>query len=179
MGHPTYGQSLIFGRNFVPRPNTASHENRMGLYLDRFCHRHDIRRPMRIVSDQETDSNLTGLEEAPQAFASEPSAAAPDATQAAVMSILIALCCSHLLNDTIQALIPSIYPLLKKSYGLNFTQVGLITFTFQMNGSIFQPVIGLYTDRRPKPFSLAIGMGISLCGLVLLAIATSYTVVIV
>jgi FSR family fosmidomycin resistance protein-like MFS transporter len=126
---------------------------------------------MRTVSEEETSRELTGIDEAPRPLAG------PDPAQATVMAILIALCCSHMLNDTIQALIPSIYPLLKKSYGLNFTQVGLITFTFQMTGSIFQPVIGLYTDRRPKPFSLAVGMGITLCGLVLLAYATSYTVI--
>jgi FSR family fosmidomycin resistance protein-like MFS transporter len=126
---------------------------------------------MRSATDPATEPNLTGVEEAPRP------AAGPDPAQATVMAILVALCCSHMFNDTIQALIPSIYPLLKKSYGLNFTQVGLITFTFQMTGSIFQPVIGIYTDRRPMPFSLAIGMGITLCGLVLLAYATSYTVI--
>jgi FSR family fosmidomycin resistance protein-like MFS transporter len=129
---------------------------------------------MRIVSSEETAPGLTGLAEA-----SRPIAATPDPAEATVMAILVALCCSHMLNDTIQALIPSIYPLLKKSYGLDFTQVGMITFTFQMTGSIFQPVIGLYTDRRPKPFSLAFGMGVTLAGLVLLAYATSYTGVIV
>jgi len=101
---------------------------------------------MRSASDEETSPGLTGIKEPPLP------AAAPDPAQSTVMAILVALCCSHLLNDTIQALIPSIYPLLKKTYGLNFTEVGLITFTFQMTGSIFQPVIGLYTDRRPKPF---------------------------
>jgi FSR family fosmidomycin resistance protein-like MFS transporter len=129
---------------------------------------------MRTVSAADTDAELIG----PDPVVSPSNSRQPDAAQATVMSILVALCCSHMLNDTIQALIPSIYPLLKKSYGLDFTQVGLITFTFQMTGSIFQPVIGLYTDRRPKPFSLAAGMGITLCGLVLLAFATSYSVVI-
>lgn len=124
-----------------------------------------------------------GTEDAPQPFASDAidradAAGVPTPVQKAALAILIALSCSHLLNDTIQALIPSIYPLLKKSFGLNFTQVGLITFTFQMTGSVFQPLIGLYTDRRPKPYSLALGMAMTLCGLVFLALAPSYPEVI-
>jgi MFS transporter, FSR family, fosmidomycin resistance protein len=90
------------------------------------------------------------------------------------MGILFALSACHLLNDTIQALLPAIYPLLKTSFDLNFTQIGLITLTFQMVGSIFQPVIGAYTDLHPKPYSLVAGMGITLVGLVALAIAPSY-----
>jgi FSR family fosmidomycin resistance protein-like MFS transporter len=78
------------------------------------------------------------------------------------------------LNDAIQALLPSIYPLLKKSFALDFTQVGMITFTFQMTGSVFQPVIGLYTDRKPKPYSLALGMGMTIGGLIVLAFARNY-----
>lgn len=93
------------------------------------------------------------------------------------MGILVALCFCHLLNDSIQALIPAIYPLLKESFRLNFTQIGLITFAFQMVGSVLQPVIGFYTDQRPKPFSLVFGMGITWCGLILLALAPSYPVV--
>lgn len=85
------------------------------------------------------------------------------------MSILWALSLSHLLNDTIQSLIPAIYPVLKTSYGFNYAQIGLITFAFQMTGSVLQPLVGFYTDRRPKPYSLAIGMGITLSGLVLLS----------
>jgi len=128
---------------------------------------------MPTASDQESNLKLTAVDDAPRQIPP------PDAAQATVMAILVALCCSHMLNDTMQALIPSIYPLVKKTYGLDFTQVGLITFTFQMTGSIFQPVIGPYTDRRPKPFSLAAGMGITLCGLVLLALAASYPVILV
>src|SRR4051794_2522632 len=93
------------------------------------------------------------------------------------MAVLFALSFSHLLNDSIQALIPAIYPLLKTSFGLSFTQIGLITLTFQMVGSVLQPIVGSYTDRHPKPYSLVIGMGITLCGLVLLALAPAYHVV--
>jgi FSR family fosmidomycin resistance protein-like MFS transporter len=91
-----------------------------------------------------------------------------------VMRILLALSFSHMLNDTIQALLPAIYPLLKAEFALSFTQIGLITFCFQLTGSILQPAVGFYTDRRPMPNSLAIGMGFSLVGLVLLAFANSY-----
>lgn len=107
-----------------------------------------------------------------------PKATPSGGTQKSTLGILFALSFSHLLNDTIQALIPAIYPILKETFALNFTQIGLITFTFQLVGSVFQPVVGYYTDRHPKPYSLAFGMGISLCGLVLLALAPSYPVVV-
>jgi FSR family fosmidomycin resistance protein-like MFS transporter len=93
------------------------------------------------------------------------------------MGILFALSFCHLLNDSIQALLPAIYPLLKESFSLSFTQIGLITLTFQMVGSVLQPVIGFYTDRHPKPYSLVYGMGITLVGLVVLALASSYLAV--
>src|ERR1051326_7463703 len=94
--------------------------------------------------------------------------------QKSVLGILFALSFCHLLNDSIQALLPAIYPLLKESFSLSFTQIGLITLTFQMVGSVFQPVVGSYTDQHPKPYSLVIGMGITLVGLVALALAPSY-----
>jgi MFS transporter, FSR family, fosmidomycin resistance protein len=97
--------------------------------------------------------------------------------QNSALGILFALSFSHLLNDAIQALIPALYPLLKESFNLTFTQIGLITLTFQMCGSVFQPVIGLYTDKKPKPYSLVAGMGLTLTGLVLLALAPAYPVV--
>ena len=98
--------------------------------------------------------------------------------QGSALGILFALSFSHLLNDSVQALIPAMYPLLKESLDLSFTQIGLITLAFQMTGSIFQPVIGFYTDRNPKPYSLVAGMGITLAGLVLLAFAHAYWAVI-
>src|SRR3978361_2549314 len=82
-----------------------------------------------------------------------------------IFSILLAISFSHLLNDTIQSLIPSIYPLVKNSFHLTFSQVGLITLTFQMAASLLQPVIGFYNDKKPQPFSLAPGMGFTLIGL--------------
>lgn len=111
----------------------------------------------------------------PQAEASPPLAASE--TQMSALAILFALSFCHLLNDAIQALIPAIYPLLKHSFKLSFTQIGLITLTFQLVGSIFQPVVGSYTDKYPKPYSLVFGMAVTWCGLTLLAIAPTYFVV--
>jgi FSR family fosmidomycin resistance protein-like MFS transporter len=91
-----------------------------------------------------------------------------------IFSILLAISLSHLLNDTIQSLIPAIYPIVKDNFHLSFTQVGLITFTFQLTASLLQPFVGTYTDRRPRPFSLATGMSFTLLGLVLLSFAPGF-----
>ena len=96
-----------------------------------------------------------------------------------VFSILAAISISHLLNDTIQSLIPATYPLLKGSLGLNYAEIGLVTLTFQLTASIFQPVVGALTDRRRQPYSLAAGMTFSLAGLLLLSRAQSLAVVLV
>lgn len=97
--------------------------------------------------------------------------------QKTVLPILFTISFAHLLNDTMQSVIPSIYPLLKENYQLSFTQIGLITFTFQLTASLLQPVVGFYTDKTPRPYSLAIGMVFSLAGLVLLSQATGYAFV--
>jgi FSR family fosmidomycin resistance protein-like MFS transporter len=97
--------------------------------------------------------------------------------QGTVLGILVALSASHLVNDTLQSLIPAIYPLLKTAFALSFTQIGLITLTNQLTASLLQPLVGFYTDRHPKPYSLAIGMGFTLAGLVLLALAGHFYVV--
>jgi FSR family fosmidomycin resistance protein-like MFS transporter len=96
-----------------------------------------------------------------------------------VFPILFAISFSHLLNDTLQSLIPAIYPLVKKSFSLNFAQIGLITLTFQLAASLLQPFVGVYTDRKPQPYSLAIGMGFTLLGLVTLSRAPSFGVLII
>jgi FSR family fosmidomycin resistance protein-like MFS transporter len=96
------------------------------------------------------------------------------AAEAATFAILVALSFSHLLNDMMQSLLPAIYPLLKTKFALDFGQIGLITFTFQITASLLQPVVGLYTDKRPMPFSLAVGMGFTLIGLLLLSGAASF-----
>ncbi|SDE21743.1 MFS transporter [Pedobacter soli] len=91
-----------------------------------------------------------------------------------VFPILFALSFSHLLNDTIQSLIPAIYPIIKTSYHLSFSQIGLITLTFQLAASLLQPFVGLYTDKKPQPYSLAVGMGFTLIGLVSLSQSTHF-----
>ena len=91
-------------------------------------------------------------------------------------AVLAAISVCHLLNDMMQSLLPAIYPMLKGNYGLDFGQIGLLTFTFQFTASLLQPLIGLYIDRKPKPYSLAVGMGFTLTGLVLLAYAHNYAV---
>jgi MFS transporter, FSR family, fosmidomycin resistance protein len=103
--------------------------------------------------------------------AAEVTAPAADET---AMRVLAALSLAHLLNDTLQALLPALYPLLKTTFGLSFTQIGLITFTYQLTGSLLQPLVGNYTDRRPLPYSLAWGMGFTLVGLVLFASASRF-----
>ena len=91
--------------------------------------------------------------------------------------VLGAISFSHFLNDTIQSLILAIYPLFKTEFGLNFAQIGLITLVFQCTASLLQPVVGYYTDRRPKPYSLALGMGCTLAGLLTLSLASHFPVV--
>ncbi len=86
-----------------------------------------------------------------------------------MMTILLAISFAHLLNDMMQSLLPAIYPVLKQSYGLNFTQIGLLTLTFQVAASLLQPVVGSYTDRHPLPYSLPVGMGFTLTGLAMLS----------
>jgi FSR family fosmidomycin resistance protein-like MFS transporter len=119
-----------------------------------------------IAGDAVADPTRGAAQILPYDPAPTPAGAAADAT---VVSILLALSFSHLLNDTIQSLLPAMYPLLKRDHGLTYGQIGLITFTFQLTASLLQPLVGTYTDRRPKPYSLAIGMGFTLVGLLLLS----------
>lgn len=95
--------------------------------------------------------------------------------EGAVFAILGALSFSHMLNDMIASLVPAIYPLFKTSFGLDYAEVGLITLTYQCTASIFQPIVGLYTDHKPWPYSLPAGMGFTLLGLVALALAPSFS----
>ncbi|MEQ8413198.1 MAG: MFS transporter [Imperialibacter sp.] len=104
---------------------------------------------------------------------------ANETTNKATFSILVALSISHLLNDTMQSLIPSIYPMVKENYQLTFGQIGLITLTFQLTASLLQPVVGAFTDKRPQPFSLAIGMGFTLLGLLGMSMAGSFSMILV
>ena len=94
--------------------------------------------------------------------------------QGTLFRVLLAISFCHLLNDTMQSLLPAIYPILKSSFHLDFGQIGLITLTYQLTASLLQPFIGHYTDHRPKPYSLPVGMGFTLSGLMLLAFAPSF-----
>lgn len=91
-----------------------------------------------------------------------------------IYSILFSISFAHLLNDLIQAIIPSVYPILKQDYQLSFSQIGLITFAFQLSASVLQPFVGYYTDKYPKPFSQVYGMLFSMSGVVLLSFANSF-----
>lgn len=93
---------------------------------------------------------------------------------ATVFPVLGAISFCHFLNDLMQSLLPAVYPLLKGGFDLDFGQIGLITFTYQITASLLQPLVGLYTDRRPQPYSLVIGMGATFCGLLALAFAPSF-----
>ncbi|WID97431.1 MFS transporter [Bosea vestrisii] len=95
-------------------------------------------------------------------------------TRRADLPVLFALSATHLLNDMIQSLIPAIYPIIKTAYALDFGQIGLITLTFQITASLLQPVVGHYTDKNPMPYSMVVGMGCTLTGLIGLAYAGSY-----
>ena len=95
-------------------------------------------------------------------------------SQRAAMPVLIALSTTHLLNDMMQSLIPAIYPIIKSAYALDFGQIGMITLTFQIAASLLQPLVGSYTDKHPMPYSMVVGMGFTLAGLIGLAYAGSY-----
>lgn len=105
------------------------------------------------------------------------SAQAPADAETATFAIILSLSFCHLLNDMMQSLVPALYPILKDSHHLDFAQIGLITLAFQVTASLLQPLVGLYTDRRPMPYSLAAGMGFTLVGLVLMSMAASYPVI--
>ena len=110
---------------------------------------------------------------------SAPAIRAARAGGSTALGILAAISFCHLLNDMMQSLLPAIYPMIKSSYGLSFGQIGLLTFTFQFTASLLQPLVGALADKTPRPYSLAIGMGFSLLGLLLLAFAASYAVLLV
>jgi FSR family fosmidomycin resistance protein-like MFS transporter len=109
-----------------------------------------------------------------------PSRLAPGSgndAEATAFRILAALSVCHLLNDLMQSVVPAVYPILKTTYHLDFTQIGLITAALQITASLLQPLVGMYTDAHSKPYSLAIGMGFTLAGLLLLASAPSFAAI--
>lgn len=95
--------------------------------------------------------------------------------QKTIYPILFIISFSHFINDLLQAVIPSVYPLFKEKFDLSFAQIGMITFTYQLTASILQPFVGMYTDKKSKPFSLMIGMGFTLIGLFFVSMASSFT----
>jgi FSR family fosmidomycin resistance protein-like MFS transporter len=105
--------------------------------------------------------------------------APPQRNAGIALRVLTAISFCHFLNDMMQSVIPAIYPILKNAYRLDFGQIGLITLTSQLTASLLQPVVGLYTDRRPTPYSLATGMGATLVGLILLSIAPTFAMILV
>src|SRR5262249_23420593 len=112
---------------------------------------------------------MTALPVDADVAASEPPLARPKG----YLAVLFALGLAPLLNDAAQSLIPAVYPILKHSFNLDFVQIGIITLTFQTAGALFQPAIGLYTDRHPLPYSGAVGMIFTFIGLLGLAYASS------
>jgi len=107
----------------------------------------------------------------------QPALALPSANSSTAFRVLGAISVSHLINDMMQSLILAMYPILKGDFQLSFGQIGLITLTYQLTASLFQPLVGLYTDRRPAPYALPLGMTSTLCGLMMLAYAPNFATV--
>jgi FSR family fosmidomycin resistance protein-like MFS transporter len=105
--------------------------------------------------------------------ASAPTISDTASANSTTFAIILSLSFCHMLNDMMQSLVPAIYPILKSNYALSFGQVGLITMAFQFTASMLQPVVGLYTDRKPQPYSLMVGMGFTLVGLLMMSHAHS------
>jgi MFS transporter, FSR family, fosmidomycin resistance protein len=126
-----------------------------------------------VVSEEALAAPVVVPDVAPTSAAKTAAATGP------AYIVLGGISLSHFLNDTMQSLIPSVYPILKASYALDFAQIGMITLAFQFTASLLQPVIGHFTDKKAQPFSLAIGMGFTFCGLLLLGVAQQYAVILV
>ncbi len=125
-----------------------------------------------------TDNTMAGPAMAATAAAAAPRPSAASANST-TFAIILSLSFCHLLNDMMQSLVPALYPILKQNYELSFGQVGLITLAFQFTASMLQPVVGMYTDKRPQPYSLMIGMGFTLVGLLMMSRAHSYPFILV
>lgn len=127
------------------------------------------------MSDSTLPAGAAPAVAAPAAPPVSPSATATGTAFAVILSL--SFC--HLLNDMMQSLVPALYPILKDSYALTYSQVGLITLAFQCTASMLQPVVGMYTDKKPQPYSLMVGMGFTLVGLLLMSHADSYPSILV
>ncbi|MFK2904628.1 MFS transporter [Dyella ginsengisoli] len=115
------------------------------------------------------------VDDAPLPSPDAVTARSPHASGGPAVAVLGGISFAHMLNDMIQSLILAIYPVLKDGFHLSFTQIGLITLTYQITASLLQPLVGMVTDRRPMPYSLPVGMGFTLCGLLLLSVAPSFS----
>jgi MFS transporter, FSR family, fosmidomycin resistance protein len=113
-----------------------------------------------------------------QTLAAAEIAAPKRIDEGTLFRVLTAVSFCHLLNDMVQSLVPSMYPILKDSFHLDFTRIGLITLTYQITASLLQPVVGYFTDRKPVPYSLPVGMGFTLVGLLLLAVAPTFALLV-
>jgi MFS transporter, FSR family, fosmidomycin resistance protein len=129
-----------------------------------------------VIDNMETSLNKGAL---PGAAPAASATSSQTGAQRTVYSVLGAISFSHLLNDMIQSLILAIYPMLKDNFSLSFTQIGLITLTYQITASLLQPLVGVYTDKKPMPYSLPVGMGFTLCGLLLMSVAPTFGVLLV
>jgi MFS transporter, FSR family, fosmidomycin resistance protein len=127
----------------------------------------------------ETSLDKRALAGAQPGGASPPAAASAAKVPQTVYSILGAISFSHLMNDMIQSLILAIYPMLKANFSLSFGQIGLITLTYQITASLLQPLVGSYTDKHPKPYSLPVGMGFTLAGLLLMSVAPNFGILLI
>jgi FSR family fosmidomycin resistance protein-like MFS transporter len=124
-----------------------------------------------------SDSSLaTGTAPAAASAVSTASTASANST---TFAVILSLSFCHLLNDMMQSLVPALYPILKESYALSFGQIGLITLAFQCTASMLQPFVGLYTDKKPQPYSLMVGMGFTLVGLLMMSRADSYPLILI
>ncbi len=115
----------------------------------------------------------------PEIARPEAATTPPFIEEGTLFRVLTAVSFCHLLNDMVQSLVPSMYPILQTSFHLNFTRLGLITLTYQITASLLQPFIGYFTDRKPMPYSLPIGMAFTLVGLLLLAVAPTFALIII
>src|SRR5258708_34039728 len=127
----------------------------------------------------ETSLDKSALAGAPGTAGSPATPPLAARAQRTVYSVLGAISFTHLMNDMIQSLILAIYPMLKDNFSLSFGQIGLITLTYQITASLLQPLVGIYTDKHPKPYSLPVGMGFTLAGLLLMSVAPSFGVLLV
>jgi len=140
---------------------------------ERDADHHDV-----LFRGADTSHSFDGLSMGPTRLYSEATPAVSTTRTHTAFNILLAVSIGHLLNDLIQSLLPAVYPLLKAEFRLDFWHIGLITLTNQLTASLLQPVVGYFTDLRPKPYSLVLGMTSTLCGLLLLAAAPTYVMLV-